>query len=525
MELNSKQAAKFFWFFALLHTISWTLVPALTRSCYRDDTLEQFTIAREWALASPKHPNLSAWVLETVNLLTNYVYGTPYFVAQMFVLLAVWSVWRIGRQFLSEASAVLGALSFCLFVYCNGRTIEYNNTIPALSLWAFALYWLYFALRDNRPLYWIGLGLTLGAGMNTYYMVLILCAAILFFMLLNRDARRRLAGIGPYLAVAVTLLCFMPQIFRIFFSEADMNRTMAYGMRGTFFGNMHVEEPTWFALSQFALNLPIILVVCPLIGPYWRLRKIGPDDRFNRAFLLFFTLCPFLLFLVFVTATGRPLATRYGSQFWPLVGLSILFLFERIETLRRYLWSVGLGLFVDGAILCYVVVIEVILAPFWTGPGFLVHFPAHELGRQTQAVWNEYYAEPCPFIGGEYRLASAAGIGMADHPRVHAFDKVNCNSTEITFFELHSDAAINESGGVILWMIQGRHPKDGEVDYPNGVPAKLFERYPNAKVRQPLSLKYRLWSGAFPIEIGVAVVPIPNREPLKPFSESSEIKH
>jgi hypothetical protein len=122
-----------------------------------------------------------------------------------------------------------------------------------------------------------------------------------------------------------------------------------------------------------------------------------------------------------------------------------------------------------------------------------------ECGVQVQAVWNRWETEPCTFVGGEYRLAAAAGIGMSDHPRVHANLKTDANFAKPTDLTLHTDEELNRNGGVILWTIDGRD------SYPNDVPANLFNRYPTAEVLPPIILPTK-YCKQIPTRIGVAVV-------------------
>ena len=488
-----------FWFFALLHVSAWSLVPTLTRRCYRDDVLEQFSLAREWAWASGKHPNFPAWVLQSFNWLTDYAYGVPYFLGQAFVLAALFALWRLGRQIVSESAALFGSLVFCLFVYCNGRTIEYNHTTVLVSLWCIALCLLYGALRWNRLCYWVATGVTLGIGLNTFFMIFNLCFAILVFMVWNREARSRWKGIGPYLTLAIAVTFFMPQVFHM---VASNNVTgLNYVSRRAADGGAitRLTSPLFFLGGQILIVLPMLLALLPIVGLRPKRRPLVPEERLTSRFLLFFTLFPFACFLFYGVIVGGALSVRYGAQLWSLVGLLVLFHFERNES-RQALRRSGIVAFFIGATILGFIAVEALVAPFFIEPSFCVNFPMRELGKQTQAVWNRFETEPCPFVGGEYRLAAAAGIGMSDHPLVQANLKTDANVAKPTALTLHTDEELNRSGGIILWKI------DGRTDYPSGVPINLFNRYPTAKVQPPIRLTFRTASSPVSVEIGIAVV-------------------
>ncbi len=512
---------RYFWCFALLHTLAWSLVPTLTRYCYRDDVLEQFSLAREWTWASSKHPNFPAWVLQTANWATDYAYGVPYFLAQAFVLAALWALWRFGRQIVSESAALFGSLVFCLFVYCNGRAIEYNHTNVLVSVWCVSLCMFYGALRWNKLRYWIATGVALGIGLNTFFMVFNLCFAILVFMLWNSEARGRWRGIGPYLTLAIAVVFFLPQLFQMF--DSNNITGAAYVSQRMRFGGpwSRLTSPLYFFGGQVLTVLPLLLVLLPIVGFRPKRRTLASDEWLTSRFLIFFTFFPFVCILLYGVIAGGVLPVRYGAELWSLVALLVLFHFERNETSPSLFRSAGLTILIDAAILGFILS-EALVVPFFAKPSFAVGFPMHELGRQTQAVWDRFQIEsgtaslgadasvqstarpPCQFVGGEYLLAAAAGVGMSDHPLVQANLKDNANFKKVTDFTLHSDAELNRSGGVILWTL------DGRGSYPNGVPSKLFERYPNAKVQSPLRLTFQAGSRSYPFDIGIAVVPIPS---------------
>ena len=513
---GKRGSSRIFWCFALFHALAWSLVPTLTRQCYRDDVLEQFSLAREWSWASSKHPNFPAWVLQTFNLLTDYAYGVPYFLAQAFVLAALFALWRFGRQIVSETAAVFGALVFCLFVYCNGRTVEYNHTTTLVSLWCVALCLLYGALRWDKLRYWIATGILLGIGLNTFFMVFNLCFAILVFMFWNPVARSRWKGIGPYLTLAIAVAFFLPQVFHML----DTHNTTGWNYvshRTTMGGSIsHLTSPLYFLGGQLLIVLPMVIALLPLIralssrkrgqeGGSHALKRtrlfrpLTPEEMLTSRFLLFFTFFPFACFLLYCILVGGHISVRYGAQLWSLVGLLILFHFERNESWQALKRSGILMLLINSVILVFIAA-EALVVPFFLGPSFDIDFPMHEFGQQTQTIWNRLETEPCPFVGGEYRLAAAAGITMPDHPRVHANLKDDANYAKKTAFSLHSDEELNHHGGVILWT------NDGRSSYPNGVPSNLLNRYPTAEVQPSIRLTVNIGRQTFPIEIGTAVV-------------------
>jgi hypothetical protein len=499
--LSSKQAQKLFWFGALLHTFVWSLVPTFLMTSYRHDTLDLYSLGREWTLASLKHPNFPAWVLQLLNLLTDYAPGVPFFASQIFILLALVSLWQLGRQILSESSALIGSLVFCLFFYCNFRTVEYNHhCIVALSLWTVSLYLLYNAFRWNRIGYWIAVGFSVGLGVNTHFLFFNLCFAILVFMLWNASVRRRWLERGPYISLLIAIVCFLPQIYQMVHTSYITSFEHRFTETDESFFRNHIFYTIRFLFFQIIILAPLLFALLPITGVRWKFRTLHSYEKFDSHFLLFFTFFPIGCILTFNLICGGSLSARYGSLMWSLCGLLVLFHIEQKMTKRTFMQSGKIVAILDSALICYLIGICVFV-PLLTGASPIRHFPIRNFGTQTQRIWNNYYSVPCPLVGGEYDLAAYAGIGMNDHPLVGATDYDDFNVTGSSLVRLHSDTEINQKGGMVFWTIDER--------YPDAIPKTLYDRYPEAKVLPAVLLESKTCFKNFPLEIGVAVIPIP----------------
>jgi hypothetical protein len=179
--------------------------------------------------------------------------------------------------------------------------------------------------------------------------------------------------------------------------------------------------------------------------------------------------------------------------------LMILFHLEKNVTTKkmsRCLWRIVI---IDTAVLGYFVILCVII-PFFESPHVHRHFPIQEFGSQAQSIWKEHYpATLCPMIGlieeEDYKLISCVGIGMKDHPLCTRYDGLK-------YCIFHSDAELNQTGGMVFWTIDKKNPNEKMLKL-------LHQRYPNAQEQPPVKMKWKTLFGDFPLEIGVAIVPIP----------------
>src|ERR1700732_1198265 len=77
---------------------------------------------------------------------------------------------------------------------------------------ALAGFGFHAGLRQGKLRHWILLGIALGLGWWAKYFVVILAAPLALFLLLDPDARRRLAAPGPWIGATVTLAVVAPNL-------------------------------------------------------------------------------------------------------------------------------------------------------------------------------------------------------------------------------------------------------------------------------------------------------------------------
>jgi hypothetical protein len=78
--------------------------------------------------------------------------------------------------------------------------------------WMVALYWFLCLVLDRRPRYWIYLGITLGIGLEVKYTVVGLILGIGIAILLTPSLRMRLRTKYPWIAAAIALLIWAPNL-------------------------------------------------------------------------------------------------------------------------------------------------------------------------------------------------------------------------------------------------------------------------------------------------------------------------
>src|SRR6202030_3738067 len=78
--------------------------------------------------------------------------------------------------------------------------------------WMVSLYWFLCLVIDKRPRYWICLGITLGVGLEVKYTIAGLIAGIGIAVLLTPSLRMELRTRYPWIAAAIALLIWAPNL-------------------------------------------------------------------------------------------------------------------------------------------------------------------------------------------------------------------------------------------------------------------------------------------------------------------------
>ena len=116
---------------------------------------------------------------------------------------------RLGGSLLLQGLALLAAIAAPFLLGTNWvfQTVTFDQVT-----WMVALYWFLCLVLDRRPRYWILLGITLGVGLEVKYTIVGLIAGIGIAVLLTPSLRTELRTKYPWIAVALALLIWAPNL-------------------------------------------------------------------------------------------------------------------------------------------------------------------------------------------------------------------------------------------------------------------------------------------------------------------------
>jgi len=116
---------------------------------------------------------------------------------------------RLGGSSWLQAIALFIAFTAPYFLGANWvyQTVTFDEVT-----WMVSLYWFLCLVLDQRPRYWIYLGISLGIGLEVKYTIVGLVAAIGLAVLLTPSLRQELRTRYPWIGAAAALLIWAPNL-------------------------------------------------------------------------------------------------------------------------------------------------------------------------------------------------------------------------------------------------------------------------------------------------------------------------
>ncbi|MDR1270103.1 MAG: glycosyltransferase family 39 protein, partial [Planctomycetaceae bacterium] len=497
---------------AVLYGIVWTLLPFWLEPNFRYDVIEMFFIGKEGVIATFKHPALNAILLEIVYQALGRNSIAPFLLAQLFFLATAWSLWRLGREFLSPQNALFGALTFYCYWGFFYKSLYYNHNIILMPAWGFVTLFAFQALKYNRYRDWLRLGTAIGLGVYCKYTLLLLIVAILLFMFLNKPLRKYWLRPGPYLTLFVSLIIAAPLIDWMFQSDFSGLKfpSTAYGLEKTL-PNRFIAVCNDALISPPLLAISFIVLLFPLFGFPARFQNLDNQQRFVRNFLLGMIGFPWLFSAVSCFVTATPLEFGSFIQLPIFVGLLLLVVFQTQQTRRAICWVwLIFGLSMAGYLFGYTV--HSYYSHYMNSRQIFYMYPGRQLAEEAEKIWHEKYDKPLPYVTGGWWFAGNVAIYGADRPTYHGADHPSqLSNCHFPISNWSTDQDVLKQGGLVLWAAgQGKQT----------LPELVRKRFPSAQLLQnAIHLRPNNLHQTQPLYIGVAIIP-PNdslqTEPFRP---------
>jgi dolichol-phosphate mannosyltransferase len=158
------------------------------------------------------HPLMVAWIIRPFVALMGNIEFAVRAGAFLCWLVTAWFSYRLTRDVLGRAAAYRALTLVAVLPVFFFFGVFMSPDAPLTACWSAAIYFTYRVVIKEEPRAWLGLGVALGLGMISKYTVVLLGAAIVVFVLIDRPSRRWLARPQPYIAALIALVLFSPVI-------------------------------------------------------------------------------------------------------------------------------------------------------------------------------------------------------------------------------------------------------------------------------------------------------------------------
>ncbi|MGY4237509.1 4-amino-4-deoxy-L-arabinose transferase-like glycosyltransferase [Bradyrhizobium sp. USDA 4449] len=393
----------------------WTLYLAVAYAGggLHPDTLEAWTLGRNFAFGYHKHPPLMGWAAASWTFLFPLSDFSLQLMAMVNAGLALFFVDCVARQFVTGHKRVLVLLLLMLTPVYQFHAQRFNANTVLLAVWPLAT-WCFLRAFETRHAGWaIAAGCTAALAMVGKYYSVFLVASFGFAALVHPARRAYFTSASPWISAVTGLAVLSPHIYWLATTGAS---TFSYALA-------HANSDTVSSLGDaknFLLGLIAAISVAAVIWVFiagTRLRQFPAD---------FAAMSPglWLLFYVAVGTIVLPILTSLamGTDLPSLWALQGLFLFvvlivcgARFPVERFY--TVNVTVIAAGVALVAVLVAAPIHAVYRNVHGYeegrnFYAQAASELTRQ----WHELTGEALSAVSGDDSLAFATAFYSPDHP-------------------------------------------------------------------------------------------------------------
>lgn len=472
MQVTEKYDLKsLFGIFIILHLMIWTLIPTIIRNNLPMDSIEGAMWGHQFELGYDKNPFLNGWLTHLAVNISSYSPWSVYLFSQIFVVICLIAVWGLARQMLPPLYALASVLVLEAIQYFNFHAIDFNDNTLELGLWAAMAYFFYLALRKGATKYWILTGTLAALGVMAKYYTLAMIAGMGLFLLCHAENRKQLLTPAPYLGLLVCFAIMLPHILWLFGHDFI---TIEYvfdraGHQNQWF--YHFFFPAQFAWQQFQAFLPALILMLLL-----RLKKASPSfnlSQFDKQFLFYLGLLPFILTLVLALLCATKLRAGWGMPLQSLWGIILIASLKPYLNIKRFKM-----LYATILILMLGLAAGYSYSLINAKENSSANFPGSDIANTITAMWHTRFQTPLMYVAGNRWISGNISYYSTDHPAVY----VDWDIKHSPWIDL---VDLKRKGAVFVW-----NESDNEQ-----IPRYVVKNYPKLVINSIVVKKTKIGIG------------------------------
>nr|WP_240536170.1 glycosyltransferase family 39 protein [Bradyrhizobium cosmicum] len=394
----------------------WTLYLAIAYAGggLHPDTLEAWTLGRNFAWGYYKHPPLMGWIAASWTFVFPLSDWSLQLMAMVNAGLALFCVDLVARQFVTGHKRILVLLLLMLTPAYQFHAQRFNANAVLLAIWPLAT-WCFLRAFETRKASWaVAVGCTTALAMVGKYYSIFLVASFALSALAHPARRAYFTSASPWISIVTGLAVLSPHIYWLATTGAS---TFTYAMN-------HANGDAASSLGEVKNFLLGLAAAMSVSAALWVLIAGTRLKQFRADFV---AMSPGLrlLFYVAIGTVALPVVTSLGMgtdlpSLWALQGLFLFVVLIVCGTrypIERF-YTVNVAVITAGVALAAVLVAAPIHAVYRNTHGY-------EEGRNLYAQaasgltreWHELTGQPLTAVSGDDALAFAAAFYSPDHPQ------------------------------------------------------------------------------------------------------------
>ena len=375
--------------------------------------------SRHPALSYFDHPPMAAYLIKLTTLL-----GTSSFSIHLAAILLsipmTWAIYRLASALFDEWVGFWSAVVINItFIYAIGALII-TPDCPMLLFWALSMIACYRIDQRDSNIWWILLGIFVGAGFVSKYPIVFAALGAIIFFLSSKERRNWFATPWPYLSAIVALIVASPVIYWNYthnwasFAFQTSKRT----------GEMTRFRPDFFfGYIGTIVGIYGLLPLPLLIAGIWRSIIESFRNYSSRHWLIISFSVPLVLFLLPVSARSWVKMNWTAPAFigWFIAATAYYRDFANDKRWVRILGKTSV-IFLFIVIVIGHLVFGIANVVFGSGDYFSGW---KELASKVSEI-RKQMPEPYFITGTEYKIPSELAFYLPDHPETigpHAIGK------------------------------------------------------------------------------------------------------
>ena len=475
------------------HLVIWTALPILICPNLQLDLVEGLALGKEWQFGYWKHPPLPWWTADLLYRLTGSV-ESVYLLGPVSAVLCMYAVWRLAREVVEPAAALVAVLALEGLHYFNFSAVKFSHDPMQLPFWTLTGWFVYRAMTRERVFDWVLAGAFLALAFWAKYAAFALAGTIALFLLIDRRARRAWGSGGPWFMALACFSMLAPNLWWLVDSGFQPFRFVDQRAVAATHWYQFVSFPLFWTGGQLLALAPALLLVAPVLTRGRAPARLSEDEAFARRYVAALALGPFAVVTLLAAPLGRLPITMWGYPLWSFAPLATILWIARVmdsRRLRRF-GSVFLVVLV-GWPLAFAAV--ELLEPFVRDRPKATQFPGRQLAETITQQWRAKTRTPLVYVAGA-EVGTGPGEFAANNIAVYSPDRphviVHGNPRLSPWIDM---ADVERRGAVLVWQ-----PSPGET----GLPANLRATFPDAELQPALVLPRQTLHARSPVAVAYA---------------------